>query len=108
MKQYDVAKVTAIRDDRFLGKQPQFQRNPQPGDVGTILEVYDGAFEVECSKRSTQHRNYDLAGSHVSRGVGESIVTIACTRPNQAGSWKRVPIVVAGILRFNDAFIAPK
>jgi hypothetical protein len=50
MKQYDVVKVAAIR---FAGEQPQFQRHPQLGDVGTILEVYGDAFEVECSERST-------------------------------------------------------
>jgi hypothetical protein len=45
MKQYDVVRVAAIRADRFAGKQPQFQRHPQVGDVGTILEVYGDAFE---------------------------------------------------------------
>ena len=53
MKQYDVVKVAAIRADRFAGERPQFQRHPQVGDVGTILEVYSDAFEVECSERST-------------------------------------------------------
>ena len=53
MKQYDVVRVTAIRDDRFARARPSFQRHPQVGDLGTILEVYDDAFEVECSERDT-------------------------------------------------------
>ena len=53
MKQYDVVKVVALRDSRFASEPPHFKRHPQVGDVGTILEVYDGAFEVECSERET-------------------------------------------------------
>ena len=53
MKQYDVVRVVAIRDTRFDGERVWFQRHPQVGDVGTILEMHDGAFEVECSDRST-------------------------------------------------------
>ena len=53
MKQYDVVRVRAIRDDRFISESPQFQRHPQVGDVGTILEIYDGAFEVECCEPGT-------------------------------------------------------
>ena len=53
MKQYDVVRVAAIRGNRFAREQPRFQRNPQLGDVGTILEVYGDAFEVECSEHST-------------------------------------------------------
>ena len=53
MKQYDVVRVAAIRGDRFASERPDFQRHPQVGDIGTILEVYDGAFEVECSDPQT-------------------------------------------------------
>jgi hypothetical protein len=53
MKQYDAVKVVALRDDRFAAEPPSYQRHPQVGDVGTILEVYDGAFEVECSEHGT-------------------------------------------------------
>ena len=53
MKQYDVVRVAAIRSDRFASQRPQFQRHPHVGDVGTILEVYGDAFEVECCERST-------------------------------------------------------
>jgi hypothetical protein len=53
MKQYDVVRVAAIRGDRFASGQPGFQRHPQVGDVGTILEVYTDAFEVECAERET-------------------------------------------------------
>ena len=53
MKQYDVVRVAAIRDDRFAAERPFFQRHPQVGDEGTILEVYGDAFEVECCERDT-------------------------------------------------------
>jgi hypothetical protein len=53
MKQYDMVKVTAIRDDRFTNKSPGFQRDPQVGDIGTILEIYPDAFEVECAEEGT-------------------------------------------------------
>ena len=53
MKQYDVVRVAAIRDGRFASQRPVFQRHPQVGDVGTILEVYSDAFEVECSEQDT-------------------------------------------------------
>lgn len=53
MKEYDVVRVVAIRDDRFRGQQPHFQRHPQVGDVGTIVMDYGTAFEVECSEGRT-------------------------------------------------------
>jgi hypothetical protein len=53
MKQYDAVRVVAIRGNRFASERPAFQRHPQVGDVGTILEVYGDAFEVECSERET-------------------------------------------------------
>ncbi|MBI1176606.1 DUF4926 domain-containing protein [bacterium] len=53
MKQYDVVRVVTIRDDRFASERPSFKRHPKMGDVGTILEVYSDAFEVECSERDT-------------------------------------------------------
>jgi len=53
MKQYDLVRVEAIRGDRFSREHPGFQRHPQVGDVGTILEVYGDAFEVECCERAT-------------------------------------------------------
>ncbi len=53
MKQYDVVTVAAIRGARFASEHLSFQRHPQVGDVGTILEVYGDAFEVECCERDT-------------------------------------------------------
>ena len=52
MKQFDVIKVTSLRNDRFKETGPDWQRAPAIGDVGTILEVYADAFEVECSDSS--------------------------------------------------------
>lgn len=49
MKQFDVVEVTAIRGDRFASEEVFFKRAPAVGDVGTILEVYADAYEVECS-----------------------------------------------------------
>ena len=53
MKQYDIVRVAAIRGERFAGERPGFRRHPQVGDVGTIVEVYTDAFEVECCERDT-------------------------------------------------------
>ena len=49
MKQFDVVKVTAIRDNRFAAEKGCDKRAPVIGEVGTILEVYADAYEVECS-----------------------------------------------------------
>jgi len=49
MKQFDLVKVTAIRGERFVGAEVFDKRAPAVGDVGTILEVYADAYEVECS-----------------------------------------------------------
>ncbi len=49
MKQFDMVKVTAIRNDRFVSAEVFDKRAPVVGDVGTILEVYADAYEVECS-----------------------------------------------------------
>ncbi len=53
MKEYDMVQVVAIRDDRFTGDRPEFQRHPQVGDVGTIVMDHGTAFEVECCERGT-------------------------------------------------------
>lgn len=53
MKKYDVVRVVAIRGDRFARERTAFQRPPQVGDVGAILEVYTDAFEVECVECET-------------------------------------------------------
>ena len=55
-RQYQVVRVTAIRDARFDNQAAQFQRHPSVGDVGTVLEVYTNpelGFEVECSDSKT-------------------------------------------------------
>jgi len=49
MKQFDVVKVIAIRGSRFADDEGFDKRAPRVGDVGTILEVYADAYEVECS-----------------------------------------------------------
>jgi len=56
MKQFDVVKVVAFRDDRFSCASENYERSPAVGDIGTIVEVYlqpEPAFEVECSDRNT-------------------------------------------------------
>jgi hypothetical protein len=53
MEEYDVVRVVAIRDGRFSGQQPAFQRHPQVGDVGTIVMDHGSAFEVECCEPGT-------------------------------------------------------
>jgi hypothetical protein len=52
-KQYEVVRVVAIRGKRFSCAQVHFERLPEVGDIGTILEIYETpelAFEVECSR----------------------------------------------------------
>lgn len=49
MKIYDSVMVVALRDRRFDNSAGAFQRPPQIGDVGAIVEAYADAFEVECS-----------------------------------------------------------
>jgi hypothetical protein len=53
INQYDVVTVASIRGGRFANERQVFQRHPQVGDVGTILEVYSNGFEVECCERDT-------------------------------------------------------
>jgi len=55
MKQFDVIRVISIRDDRFKAAGGGWQKAPEVGDVGTNLEVYANAFEVECSDSSNGH-----------------------------------------------------
>ncbi len=58
MKQFDVVRVTCLRDERFKGVAPDFERWPAVGDVGTVLDVYTNpelGFEVECSNPSNGH-----------------------------------------------------
>lgn len=54
--QYQVVRVQRIRNDRFAQNLPQYKRNPEIGDLGTILEIYttpESAYEVECSDPKT-------------------------------------------------------
>lgn len=53
MNQYDPVRVIAIRHDRFGELPAQYQRQPTTGDIGTIVEVWHDAFEVECSDGDT-------------------------------------------------------
>lgn len=53
MKQYDIVQVVALRTGRFAQEAPSFQRHPRIGDIGTIVEVYADAFEIECCEPST-------------------------------------------------------
>lgn len=54
--QFDVVRVVCIRGNRFENKKVFYQRHPQVGDSGTVLEVYATptlAYEVECSDPTT-------------------------------------------------------
>lgn len=49
MKQYSVVKIKSLKKE-FKHSELSFgSRTPQVGDVGTIVDVYDGAFDIECS-----------------------------------------------------------
>jgi len=50
--QFDVVRVKAIRRDRFAETAADYERSPQIGDIGAVLEIYSNpelGFEVECS-----------------------------------------------------------
>jgi len=49
MKQYSVVKIKSLKKEFKHSEQKFGSRSPQVGDVGTIVEVYDGAFDIECS-----------------------------------------------------------
>ena len=53
IKQYDFVRVAALRTGRFTVGAPGFKRHPRVGDLGTIVEVYGGAYEVECCEPDT-------------------------------------------------------
>lgn len=40
IRQFDVVRVKAIRDNRFAGATTYYERLPQLDDVGAVLEVY--------------------------------------------------------------------
>ncbi len=49
--QYDVVRVVRLRDDRFVGERVFYDRPPQVGDIGAVVEVYTSpsiGYEVEC------------------------------------------------------------
>jgi hypothetical protein len=56
LRPFTVVRVTAIRADRFAGKQVFYERLPKLGDIGTVLETYESpepAYEVECCDLAT-------------------------------------------------------
>jgi hypothetical protein len=53
---FNTVRITAIREDRFSGRQVFHERLPRVGDVGVVVEAYESpepAFEVECSDPAT-------------------------------------------------------
>jgi hypothetical protein len=59
INQYDRVRVVQIRDNRFDDTNVWFARRPVVGDLGYVLEVYEGrdgvegGYEIECSDPST-------------------------------------------------------
>ncbi len=48
MKQYSVVKIVSL-NKAFIHSDKSFgSRAPQVGDIGTIVDVYDGAYDIEC------------------------------------------------------------
>ncbi|MCG7537293.1 DUF4926 domain-containing protein [Pseudoalteromonas sp. OOF1S-7] len=48
MKQYSVVKIVSLNKAFVHTDQSFGSRTPQVGDIGTIVEVYDGAYDIEC------------------------------------------------------------
>jgi len=49
MKQYSVVKIKSLKKDFKCNEDSFGSRLPRVGDVATIVDVYDGAFDLECS-----------------------------------------------------------
>ena len=51
LQPYAEVRVVAIRENRFAGEKVFYRRLPEPGDIGTIVDIYlapELAYEVEC------------------------------------------------------------
>lgn len=49
MKQYSVVKIKTLKK-KFEHTELSFgSRAPRVGDIATVIDVYDGAFDLECS-----------------------------------------------------------
>lgn len=49
MRQFSVVKIKSLNKEFRHSEQSFGSRAPQVGDVGTIVDVYEGAFDIECS-----------------------------------------------------------
>lgn len=49
MRQYSVVKIKSLKKDFTHAEKIIGSRLPKVGDVGTIVEVYGAAFDIECS-----------------------------------------------------------
>ena len=52
MKQYSVVKIKSLNVEFEYSDQSFGSRAPKVGDEGTIVEVYDDNFYIECSDKN--------------------------------------------------------
>ena len=49
MNQYSVVKIKSLNKNFKYNEGSFGSRSPRVGDIATIVEVYDSAFDLECS-----------------------------------------------------------
>lgn len=48
MKQYSIVRIKKLNREFTFNESHMGTRSPSVGDVATIVDVYDGAFDLEC------------------------------------------------------------
>ena len=52
MRQYSVVKIKSLNKEFIYSDKSFGSRVPQVGDIGTVVDVYDDAFDIECSDKN--------------------------------------------------------
>ncbi|MCL2914287.1 hypothetical protein L2725_10960 [Shewanella corallii] len=52
MKQFSVVKIKSLHKEFKHSENSFGSRVPRVGDVATIIDVYNGAFDLECSDQN--------------------------------------------------------
>ena len=56
LQPFACVRVVKIRENRFAGERIFYRRQPQVGDIATVVEIFTSpelAYEVECSDQVT-------------------------------------------------------
>jgi hypothetical protein len=52
MKQYSVVKITKLQKEFGFDEKDIGSRIPKVGDIATIIDVYDKAYDLECCDKN--------------------------------------------------------